>query len=152
VLKLDKPGALRIVGQATSQFPLETLEAIVNGQVVATTAAAEDPLRLAINQEIAIDQSGWIALRAKGRRPPGMQAPELFAHTSAVHVEVAGRPVRSASDAEYFIRWIQRLRDDVRQRNRIPAAQQAHVEQQISQALDFYRKLATPDSAADKGP
>ena len=61
-------------------------------------------------------------------RPRDSRPPEAFAHTSAVYVEVAGRPVRSPEDAEYFIRWIQRLRDDVRGRDRIPAPQQAHVE------------------------
>jgi hypothetical protein len=57
-------------------------------------------------------------------------------------VEVANRPIRSPEDAEFFIRWIQRLRDDIRARNRVPAADQAQVEQQITKALDFYRNLA----------
>src|SRR5262249_30595228 len=98
-----------------------------------------------LNQNLQIDRSGWIAVRAKGQRGPSQQAAEAFAHSSAVYLEVAGRATRSPADAEYFIGWIQRLRDDVRQRNRIPAAQQSHVEQQISQALAIYRRLAESD-------
>ena len=59
-------------------------------------------------------------------------ASESFAHTSAVYVEAAGYPVRSPEDAEYFIRWIDRLWQDVRKRNRIPTGQQPHVEKQIA--------------------
>jgi hypothetical protein len=141
-VKLAAPGRVRLVGEAKSQFPLEKLEVITGGQVVATASATDDPQRLTINQEVPIDRSGWIALRARGRRVPGVQAAELFAHTSAIYVEVADRPAHSPEDAEYFIRWIQRLRDDVRARDRIPAAQQAHVEQQMTRALEFYRRLA----------
>src|SRR4029450_1744821 len=98
----------------------------------------------------AIDRGGWIALRVKGQRGPSQQAAEAFAHTSAVYVEIAGRPARSAEDAEYFIRWIQRLRDDVRGRARIPAPQQAHVEEPLSQAVAFYRRLGG-DNSKQKG-
>lgn len=147
-VKMAQPGAVHVSGQALAQFPLETLEVIFNGQTALRAAPADDPRRASLTQDLAIDRSGWIALRAKGQRGPTQQAAEAFAHTSAVYIEVAGSAVRSPEDAEYFIRWTQRLWNDVRQRNRIPAAQQAHVEQQISQALDFYRKLAGPVSPA----
>ena len=74
-----------------------------------------------------------------------------FAHTSAVYVEVAGRPVQCQEDAEYFIRWINRLYEDVRVRNHIPTSRQQHVEQQIAKALDFYRGLASGKPAAEGG-
>jgi hypothetical protein len=32
-----------------------------------------------------------------------------YATTSPVYVTVAGAPIRSAEDAEYFIRWIDRV-------------------------------------------
>jgi TolB protein len=140
-IKLAEAGSVRVAGEVQAQFPLDKLEVIVNGQVVVTASATDDRQRISLNQDLPIDRSGWIAMRAKGQRGAGQQAAEAFAHTSAVYVEVAGRPVRSPEDAEYFIRWIQRLRDDVRQRNRIPVAAQAHVEQQFTQALEFYRGL-----------
>jgi WD40-like Beta Propeller Repeat len=143
-IKLAQAAAVRVACEARAQFPLERLEIVVNGQVAASAAAADDRQRVTLNQDVPIDRSGWIAVRVKGQRGPSHQAAEAFAHTSAVYVEVAGDPARSREDAEYFIRWIQRLRDDVRGRNRIPAAQQTHVEQQLTQALDFYRRLTEP--------
>jgi TolB protein len=145
-IKLAEPGELRVAGEAKAQFPLEKLEVVVSGQVAATELAGANSSQVSLNEELAIDRSGWIALRVKGQRGPSQQAAEAFAHTSAVYVEVAGRPARSAEDAEYFIRWIQRLRDDVRGRDRIPAPQQAHVEEQLSQAVAFYRRLGGSNS------
>ncbi|HZL88314.1 MAG TPA: CehA/McbA family metallohydrolase [Pirellulaceae bacterium] len=147
-IKLEKPSSVRLVGQAIAQFPLTSLEVIVNGQVVATAPPSGDGLRLALDQDVPIERSGWIALRAKGQRGPTQQAAEAFAHTSAVYVEVAGQPVECKEDAEYFIRWINRLYEDVRVRNRIPAGRQKHVEEQIAKALEFYRRLANSNPAA----
>jgi hypothetical protein len=149
-IKLDKPGSVRLVGQATAQFPLTSLEAIVNGQVVATASPGGDGLRLSLDQALPIERSGWIAIRAKGQRGPSQQAAEAFAHTSAVYVEVAGRPVQCAEDAEFFIRWINRLYEDVRVRNRIPPERQQHVEEQFAKALEFYRRLASGDAETSK--
>ena len=148
IIKLAAPGPVSIGGEALAQYPLEKLEVVLNGQVAATVLPDADKARIALKQELAIDHSGWIALRVKGERGPVQQAAEAFAHTSAVYVEVAGRPVHSPADAEYFIRWIGRLRDDVRQRNRIPPSQQVHVEQQFSRALEFYRGLAAAAPSA----
>ena len=142
MLKLAAPGKVTVAGEAIAQFPLEKLEFIVNGRVVASVTPGEDSFRINAVQEAPIETSGWIAVRALGQRGPTQQAAEAFAHTSPVYVEVAGRPQRSPDDATYFVQWIERLRTDIRGRNRIPAAEQADVEQQLAQALDFYRRLA----------
>jgi hypothetical protein len=152
IITLAKAGKVRLVAEARAQYPLDKLEVILTGQPASTMPAGADSSRIVLDQELAIDRSGWIAVRVRGERGPLSQAAEAFAHTSAVYVEVAGRPAGSAEDAEYFIRWINRLRDDVRARNRVPAPQQAHVEQQLSQALEFYRKLAGPDSQPAQRP
>jgi hypothetical protein len=142
-VKLSGPGKLHVQGEAVSQYPLEKLEVIVNGKVAATMATdAKEPLKITVDQEIPIEQSGWIALRARGPRGADQAAAEQFAHTSAVYLDVAGRPVRSTEDAKYFITWIERLYQDVRKRNRIPARQQPRVEKTIADALEFYKKLA----------
>jgi hypothetical protein len=123
---------VRIVGEATAQFPLEQFDVVLNGQVIATAARGTDRLTLSLDQDVRVERSGWIALRAKGQRGPTPQAGEAFAHTSAAYLDVAGHPVRSPQDAEYFITWIQRLREDVRQRNRIPISQQQPLRLQLT--------------------
>lgn len=141
-LKFARPGEVRVVGSVEAQFPLEKLEVIVNGQVAATSAAEQGQQQISLDQKVSLERSGWIALRAKGKRGPSQSAAEAFAHTSPVYVEIEGHPVRSPEDAEYFVRWIQRLLEDVRKRNRVPAFQQDHVAQQLEQAIEFYQRLA----------
>jgi hypothetical protein len=142
-VNMDEPGTVRVHGEAAWRFPLERLEVIVNGEVrEAVDAPPGGSERLHFDRDVAIERGGWIALRVKGKPGPDLQAPESFAHTSPVYVEVAGKPVGSPEDAEYFIRWIERLRDDVRKRDQIPARQWEHVEGQLAEAIEFYRRLA----------
>lgn len=142
-LKLDKPGKLRVQGEVTSQYPLEKLELVLTGKPLVTIpASAESLLRITIDQEIDILASGWLALRARGPRGEHQAASESFAHTSPIYVEVKDQPLKSPEDAKYFVSWIDRLRTDVRKRNRIPEGQQAVVEKQLAEAMEFYKKQA----------
>ncbi|MGH7529338.1 MAG: CehA/McbA family metallohydrolase, partial [Gemmatimonadales bacterium] len=94
-----------------SNVPVDHLELIGNGRVVATiplrdrgTSSATDSV------SIEVSESGWYVLRAYADRAT---TPVLdvypFASTSPIYVEVGGAPVRSRSDAAYFIRWIGRV-------------------------------------------
>jgi hypothetical protein len=149
-MRLSGPAQVRVRGRATAQYPLNEVEVVVNGQVVARAEAGADRHTISVDQAVAIEHSGWIALRARGPRPEVALAQtesrnEQFAHTSPVYLEVADRPVQAREDARYFLAWIERLWLDVRQRDRIPPSRRAHVEAQISAAQAFYRKLAAQE-------
>jgi len=53
-------------------------------------------------------RSGWIAARAIFKSPDGRLRQ---AHTSPVYITVDGKPTVSKADAQYMIRWIDRLLD-----------------------------------------
>jgi hypothetical protein len=103
-------GAVQARAVLRSIVPVERLEIVSGGEVVAdlplgaggTSATATRTLRLA--------ESGWYTLRAWSARATH---PVLdiypFATTSPVYVTVGGEPVRSAPDAKYFLAWIDRL-------------------------------------------
>jgi hypothetical protein len=63
---------------------------------------------------LPVDASGWYVLRAYAGRP---RLPVLdlypFASTSPFYVTVGGQPIRSREDAEYFLTWIGRVREEV---------------------------------------
>jgi hypothetical protein len=60
-----------------------------------------------------------------------------------VYVEVAGRPPAARADAQYFVEWINRLEIALRERDRIPTAdQRAHVAAQLEAARAVYAKIA----------
>ena len=59
---------------------------------------------------IPVRRSGWFLLRARSDRAiyPVLDL-YPYATTSPIYVTVGGAPARSAEDAEYFVRWIERL-------------------------------------------
>jgi TolB protein len=98
-----------------SNVPIDHLEIIGNGEVVREIPLDADRTEAALSVELPVRGSGWYLLRARGDRAV---YPVLdlypYATTSPVYVTVAGAPIRSAGDAEYFQRWIDRLESNVR--------------------------------------
>jgi dipeptidyl aminopeptidase/acylaminoacyl peptidase len=147
-LELPAPRDVRVLGRAVSQFPLDKVEIVYNGKVVAATNLKENPdAQGYVISNIRLDRSGWLAVRASGPAHPDHPGPDLYAHTSPVYVQVSGKPTASKADAEFFLAWIDRLAAAVGQRDRIPSAQlKAHVESQIDAARTIYRKIAEQDN------
>lgn len=143
VVRLAKAREVRVVGAASSLHPLATLELVYNGTVVASGRVSEDGQSAALEQPIEISHSGWLSLRAEGKRTASVGTGFPQAHTSAVYVEVADRPTASREDAEYFLKWIERLSVDLRRRDRIPSLElKRHVESQFESARQVYLRLA----------
>jgi hypothetical protein len=93
-----------------SSVPIDHLEVIGNGKVVATLPLAGDRRAWRGTARIEVERSGWYLLRAYADAPA---RPILdlypFGSTSPVYVEVAGGAAGSPEDAAYFVRWIDRL-------------------------------------------
>jgi hypothetical protein len=59
---------------------------------------------------LPVTRSGWFTLRAmssQGTHPVLDVYP--FATTSPIYLRIGGKPIRSAEDARWFVRWIERL-------------------------------------------
>jgi hypothetical protein len=93
-----------------SAVPVDRLQVVGNGKVVAEVALAGDRTRAEASVTLPAETSGWYVLRAFSERP---RLPVLdlypFASTSPVYVRVGDRPVRSAADAAWFVRWVDRV-------------------------------------------
>jgi hypothetical protein len=92
--------------EVESITPIERVELLFNNRVVAQEVPKDRPLKLKLRKTVAVDRSGWFAVRVRAayaRHP--IRRPYPFAATMPVWVTVAGRPVRSREDAEYFIAW-----------------------------------------------
>ncbi|MCI0460378.1 MAG: CehA/McbA family metallohydrolase [Gemmataceae bacterium] len=148
VIKLAGPGKLKVRGTVRSQFPLAKVEVIHNGEVAVLLPPGKGDLSLGVGveKEIAVDRSGWLALRASGPGRPDGPFPALFAHTGPIYVEVAGAPVRSRADAKFFLSWIDDLAVMVRQRDRVPNADlRQHIQNQLEAARAVYLRIARED-------
>jgi Tol biopolymer transport system component len=93
-----------------SLVPVEKLEIVSNGAVVATIPTTAGGTRADATIPVSVAGSGWYTLRAWSA---GSAEPVLdiypFATTSPIYVTVNHQPVRNADDARYFVRWIERL-------------------------------------------
>jgi TolB protein len=135
-LRLAGAGDVPVRASALSQFPLDRVELVYNGNVVATGQLSPDHLRGLIEQPVKIGRSGWLSFRAFGDN-------QSQAHTSPIYVEVAGKPTASRGDAEYFLQWIERLEAKLKERGRVPKPElKEHVEWQLNAARAVYRKMA----------
>ena len=88
-----------------SIVPVEHLELVQNGKVVATVPLSADHKCAAATVKVPVERSGWITLRAWSEHAtPPMLDMYPFATTSPVYLTIAGIPPRSPDDARYFIR------------------------------------------------
>jgi hypothetical protein len=137
-LQAKAPLALRITGLAESAAPLDRLEIIVNGDVVHTMKPENKPTdraayRNEIDYKLTAGRTSWVAVRAFEQHP---QKRIRFAHSSPVHVEIAGLPIRAKrAEVEYFIGRVQRELD----RNASVLSEPALDEHRA--ALRFYKDL-----------
>ena len=87
---LSEPGAVTIRGRGVGRNDFGAIELIHNGSVVATVKSRRTGghFEATLDEKVTLDGTGWFALRIPGGGQNEL-ARELFAHTSAVHVEVA---------------------------------------------------------------
>jgi hypothetical protein len=137
-----------IEGEARSYVPIERLELVVNGDVVALGEVKEHGKRASLRHAFRTDSSCWIALRALGPTGPDVLGGELFAHTSPVYVTVEGAKVERRGDAAYFVEWINRLIAMCDEHGRyVSEAGREQVTQLFRRAQEHYRNIV--DAPAD---
>jgi hypothetical protein len=142
-VRLAAPREVRVVARVTSQFPLNRVEVVHNGRVVATGTLSADKTSCEMDAQVPIARSGWISLRAAGPAHRDHSGGPLEAHTSPIYVQVGDRPTASQVDAEYFLAWIDRLSLALRLRDRLPSPQiKQQVETQLEAARAVYRNIA----------
>ncbi len=102
--KLTYSGFLR------SLIPVEHVEVVWNGEVVATHAKNSPVASLDISGSIQVKGPGWMLLRAWSSNPHA-DLPDMYAYasTNPVYIQQPGKMVQSKSRSEYFIKWLNRL-------------------------------------------
>jgi dipeptidyl aminopeptidase/acylaminoacyl peptidase len=93
-----------------SNVAVDHLEIVGNGEVVREIPLTGNRTTADVEVRLPVRRSGWFLLRARGDRAiyPVLDL-YPYATTSPIYVTVGEEPVRSAADAAYFLRWIDRL-------------------------------------------
>ncbi|HEV8599153.1 MAG TPA: CehA/McbA family metallohydrolase [Gemmatimonadales bacterium] len=129
-----------------SNVPVERLEIVANGVVLAPIPLNSDSMSAEAVLPLPVTRSVWLTLRAWSRRShPGVLDLYPFATTSPIYVTVAGQPLRSPDDARYFVRWIERLEAVVGEHagwNEVE--EQREVLGRLAQAKAIFRQRAEP--------
>ncbi len=131
-LKLKPNQTVHIKADVWSQLPIDRLEIIANGEMIAETAISADQTHGVLEFAFTPDESTWIAARAyqfkvkdsrRGvsfteRRDAGGGPTQLnryfgtlrpettFAHTSPTYLLKGNEPISSKDDAAYFVRYL----------------------------------------------
>jgi TolB protein len=103
---------LGYAGFLRSMVPVDHLEIVYNGKVVRTVKPDGNRKRADLRGSVHVNESGWLLLRAwNDGSHPGVFDLYPYATTTPVYVNIDGKAPRSPEDAEYFIEWIERIRE-----------------------------------------
>lgn len=142
-MELDAPGQVSVRGRVWSIVELDKAELVFNGEVVREWSFDGERRELSIDERVAVPGSGWFHLRVEGlpedRWPLDTTYPQAF--TNPVWVRVAGQPVRSATAADYAVRWIDKLEGMAREwPGWRSEREKEHVFAQFEEARQIYRR------------
>ena len=131
-----------------SIVPVERLEIVANGVVVAPIPLAGGGTRADALIALPVTRSGWFIIRAwsaKATQPVLDLYP--YATTSPIYVTVGARSVRSAESARWFVRWIERLEAAASAHSGWnDAAEKSEVLRRLAEAKRVFRQRAEEDS------
>jgi TolB protein len=152
IVRMPAGGMLKYRATLRANFPVDHLEVIWNGQVVASLNTGPDRRAADESGEIAVTGSGWLLLRAWNDGP---EADVLdiypYATTSPVYVRVGDQMRRSRDAATYFLRWLDRIQTATETNSSYrAAAERAAVLQDVGRARRFYEQCLRESPGADK--
>lgn len=154
---------IRISAEMWTQLPVDRLELIANGRVIAETAIKPNQSYATLTLDYTPEESVWIAARChqftrvdarRGvsfaqRRSEGggttlfnefygtLRPETTFAHTSPVYVIKDDRPIRSREDATYFMRYMTNAIQWLKQEGAFPTDD---AKQEVLQAFERGRE------------
>jgi len=101
---------LNVEGFMRSAVPVDHVEVVFNGAVIATIDTDDEGRSANVSGDIPIDRSGWLLLRAWNEHSNRLIFDLYpYATTTPVWITVDGEAPRSEADADYFIAWMERL-------------------------------------------
>ena len=144
-------GSVLVEASLNSVVPVSKLVLYHRRGTLRSIAVSSDGKSAHFRERIQIEESDWISLAAEGPRDPLFEPAFALAGTNAVRVYVGNEKIRDRASAEYFLRWIDKLRVEVEQ---WPwwssAAEEKHVLTQFDEARQVYRRLIKEAAETDK--
>jgi TolB protein len=140
-LATGAPQTLRVKADVVSIAPLDSLEILVNGDIVQTVKAT-DPLQIVFDGPIAVPQGGWVAARASGPKSKYIGDDYPFAQTTPVYVVRGGRRYVKAADVQFLAQTVDAIWARVENARWRSGAEKEKFRAAVDQARAVYAKLA----------
>lgn len=123
---------VRVRAVSRSRIPIERLEIVQDGRVVATESNPKREIEVVLDRKIRIEASSWLAARAYSSEVlpyqefalVGFDGIPVMAHTSPVYLNVDGLPRRSRDDARVLLGWVREAIDWARNTARFQRAEE----------------------------
>jgi hypothetical protein len=117
VLSLDRPRTVRVEATGVGRHDFGRLQLVQNGKVVqAQPAVKKDGGHTArLVREVSITEPTWLAVRIDGEAKNELDA-RLYAHSSPVYVDLAGKRVFDVESARGLLRELEEAREAVGKR------------------------------------
>jgi TolB protein len=135
------PTRMRVKADVVSIAPVETLEILVNGDIVQTVRAT-DPLKVAFDSDIDVPLGGWVAARTTGPKSKYLGDDYAFAQTSPVYVVRGNRRFVKASDVQFLFDTCDAIWARVEKARWRSDAERAAFKAAIDRAKAHYQQLA----------
>jgi hypothetical protein len=143
-LRLSSAGTVRITGKVWSSTPIRFARIYHNGKIWKDLRAATSSTEMTIEQSAEVARSGWFSLVVEADElPPATATVYAQAVTGAVRVYVGDEKIRSRASAEYFLRWIEKLRSQIASPSLWRSeAERSRAYRDLDEAAQVYRARA----------
>ena len=136
----SKRQSLSYSGFLRSAVPVDHVEVIWNGEVVAKHTI-QPTMSVDIKGILKVSGPGWVLLRAWSE----MSHPDLpdlypYASTNPIYIEMKDKKPGSKADAEYFLKWIDRIEAFVKSNTDYRSEEErSSLLDDIKKAKEFYK-------------
>jgi hypothetical protein len=130
-------------GFMRSNVPIEYVEIIWNGNVIAKHPIQGSTRSADLKGTIKVSGSGWLLLRA-GSAKAHADLPDLYpyASTNPIYIESIEENSQRKSAAEYFLKWVSRIEAKVGELPFRTSAEKERVWKDVRDAKSFYQSKA----------
>jgi hypothetical protein len=103
-------GTVTLEGAARSITPLSKVYVHSNGRVIREIPLAEGGRSATFREVVPVNESAWFSLYSEGPSDRTLDGEFPQAATNVIRVYAGDRKIRNRASAEYFLRWMDKLR------------------------------------------